>query len=258
MRACGESMLRSDAVSPSSTACVLLVECGRSRGALARYAAPLAASPSLRRLLAAGRPRVVDDLAVFCARRIPIAALGTALRMLHRRNVTGAQSMQRVARYSRLIGEVLAGRGKAGADDEFVDKLFAFASMRDLGMIAVPDRILSKRGAAHGAGRVRHEEARPRGGTSPRGDGWQRLSPRTARPGHPALRAHRGGGRGVRRSDQRAALAGCVLNRRRAGRGAAPGRQHARSGLRGRPGCQGRRGAIVQERCPEPPATLRK
>jgi HD-GYP domain-containing protein (c-di-GMP phosphodiesterase class II) len=54
--------------------------------------------------------------------------------------------MQRVAHYARLIGGALREAGTAEVDDEFLEQVFAFAALRDLGMIGVPERVLAKRG----------------------------------------------------------------------------------------------------------------
>ncbi|HEU5319754.1 MAG TPA: HD domain-containing phosphohydrolase, partial [Methylomirabilota bacterium] len=182
-------------------------------GPLTNYEAPLAATSSLRRLLAAGRPRVVDDLAVFgqgCAehtlrirdqgyrasytlplslngvlwgflfldstrphvftpevladldvfahlvsslvthelstQRLLVAALTTAVEMVHRRDPETGAHLQRMARFARLIAEELGRRGAAGVDDEFVERVFLFAPLHDVGKIAIPDVVLRKPG----------------------------------------------------------------------------------------------------------------
>lgn len=57
---------------------------------------------------------------------------------------TGAH-LERMARYSRLIARRLAAGH--GLDDEFVESVYLFAPLHDIGKIAIPDRILQKPGA---------------------------------------------------------------------------------------------------------------
>ncbi|MEY4761139.1 MAG: hypothetical protein RLZZ200_995 [Pseudomonadota bacterium] len=56
---------------------------------------------------------------------------------------TGAH-LERMANYSRLIARGVAG--KRGLDDEFVEQVFLFAPLHDIGKIGIPDRILLKPG----------------------------------------------------------------------------------------------------------------
>lgn len=56
---------------------------------------------------------------------------------------TGAH-LERMARFSRLIAHALAPR--LGLRDEFVEAIFWFSPMHDIGKIAIPDRILCKPG----------------------------------------------------------------------------------------------------------------
>lgn len=56
---------------------------------------------------------------------------------------TGAH-IERMARYSRLIAKAIAG--KFGLNDEFVEQVFLFAPLHDIGKIGIPDRILLKPG----------------------------------------------------------------------------------------------------------------
>jgi hypothetical protein len=56
---------------------------------------------------------------------------------------TGAH-LERMARYSRLIAKFIAT--KHGFDDEFVECLYLFAPLHDIGKIGIPDNILLKPG----------------------------------------------------------------------------------------------------------------
>jgi hypothetical protein len=76
-----------------------------------------------------------------------------AIRMIHAavetvRQVTRARDeetgahLERMARYARIIGQRLAPR--LGMSDEFVEFLYQFAPLHDVGKIGVPDHILCK------------------------------------------------------------------------------------------------------------------
>lgn len=61
----------------------------------------------------------------------------------HKDPETGAH-LERMARFSRLIANGVAGEYRL--DDEFVEAVFWFAPMHDIGKIAIPDEILRKPG----------------------------------------------------------------------------------------------------------------
>jgi len=100
-------------------------------------------------------PAVVDELSAF-ARLAAALVAGTLLpaRMLHsalrvattlthyRDPETGAH-LERMRRYARLVAAALAPEWDLS--DEFVEFLYLFAPLHDVGKIAVPDRILLKR-----------------------------------------------------------------------------------------------------------------
>ena len=56
---------------------------------------------------------------------------------------TGAH-LERMARYSRLLGRAVAD--ERGVSDEFVENLFIYAPLHDIGKIGIPDRVLLKPG----------------------------------------------------------------------------------------------------------------
>jgi HD-GYP domain-containing protein (c-di-GMP phosphodiesterase class II) len=60
------------------------------------------------------------------------------------RDVETAAHLDRTARYSRLIARELALRH--GLDDEFVEYVFLFAPLHDIGKVGIPDSILLKPG----------------------------------------------------------------------------------------------------------------
>ena len=78
--------------------------------------------------------------------RILAAAVKTAHDMVHFRDPETGAHMDRMARYSRLIAQHLAGAGVADLDDAAIEQIFEFAPLHDLGKLAVPDRILLKEG----------------------------------------------------------------------------------------------------------------
>ena len=76
-----------------------------------------------------------------------VAALRSAIlvarKMSHTHNEETGTHLDRMARYSRLIAKSLADAGW-GINDEFVEFIFLYAPLHDVGKIAVSDRILLK------------------------------------------------------------------------------------------------------------------
>ena len=62
----------------------------------------------------------------------------------HLRDLETGVHLDRMARYARLVARRLAPR--AGLNDEFVEHVFLFAPLHDIGKIGVPDTILLKPG----------------------------------------------------------------------------------------------------------------
>jgi len=62
----------------------------------------------------------------------------------HMRDLETGDHLERMARYSRLIARELAP--SLGRDDEWVEHLFLFAPLHDIGKIGVPDSVLLKPG----------------------------------------------------------------------------------------------------------------
>ena len=102
------------------------------------------------------RPLVVEQLAVFghllaltlihsvTPVRMLHSALRVASRLTHYRDPETGAHLDRMSHYARLIAQVLAP--KQNLSDEFIEFLFLFAPVHDIGKIAVPDSILLKRG----------------------------------------------------------------------------------------------------------------
>ncbi|MHB1099327.1 MAG: HD domain-containing phosphohydrolase [Burkholderiales bacterium] len=184
---------------------------------LMNYQAKLADAPSLAEILQKGRPRVVNNLALFSAgghehtRRIEgekhvssytmpmyvrgvffgfiffnsrelapfteevlsridpfghlialtiisdlstaqtlLATVKTARDMAHLRDEETGAHQDRMSRYARLIARKLAR--EYGFSDEYIENVFIFAPLHDIGKMGVPDQILLK------AGRLNEEE----------------------------------------------------------------------------------------------------
>jgi HD-GYP domain-containing protein (c-di-GMP phosphodiesterase class II) len=62
--------------------------------------------------------------------------------MTHSRDPETASHLERMSRYTRLIAKELAD--KYHFDDPFIEHIYLFAPLHDLGKIKVPDRILLK------------------------------------------------------------------------------------------------------------------
>jgi HD-GYP domain-containing protein (c-di-GMP phosphodiesterase class II) len=84
---------------------------------------------------------IVNEVA---AVRTLLAALRTARDMTRHRDAETGRHVDRMARYSRLIADELADLH--GFDDEYIEHVFMFAPLHDIGKIGVSDRILLKPG----------------------------------------------------------------------------------------------------------------
>lgn len=72
------------------------------------------------------------------------AALKTAGKLSHLRDPETGSHLDRMSRYSRIIARTLAPTHDL--DDTFIEHLFMFAPLHDIGKIAIPDNILLKPG----------------------------------------------------------------------------------------------------------------
>jgi HD-GYP domain-containing protein (c-di-GMP phosphodiesterase class II) len=70
------------------------------------------------------------------------AALKTTGHITHHRDPETGSHLDRMSRYSRLIARTLADRYQL--DDDYIEHIFMFSPLHDLGKIAIPDRILLK------------------------------------------------------------------------------------------------------------------
>lgn len=72
------------------------------------------------------------------------AALKTTGHITHHRDPETGSHLDRMSRYSRLIARALADRYQL--DDDYIEHIFMFSPLHDIGKIAIPDRILLKAG----------------------------------------------------------------------------------------------------------------
>ena len=76
--------------------------------------------------------------------RTLVATIKTALDMTHSRDPETGSHLERMSRYSREIARALAEKHQL--NDRYIEQLFQFAPLHDLGKIKVPDRVLLKNG----------------------------------------------------------------------------------------------------------------
>ncbi|BBM84697.1 HD domain-containing phosphohydrolase [Candidatus Uabimicrobium amorphum] len=75
-----------------------------------------------------------------------LATLKTASSLMHYKDPETSNHIQRMARYTRLIAKELAQTNKYDFTDEYIERIFLYAPLHDIGKIAVPDEILQKKG----------------------------------------------------------------------------------------------------------------
>lgn len=76
--------------------------------------------------------------------RTLVVSVQAARHMTHHRDVETGEHINRMAHYARIIAKELAQHHEM--DDEYIEKIFLFSSLHDIGKIAVPDAILRKQG----------------------------------------------------------------------------------------------------------------
>jgi response regulator RpfG family c-di-GMP phosphodiesterase len=84
---------------------------------------------------------VVNELT---AMRTLVAAVMTTSHFTHVRDPETGSHVDRMSRFARLIARELAPRHKL--DDDYIEHVFMYAPLHDIGKIAIPDRILFKPG----------------------------------------------------------------------------------------------------------------
>jgi HD-GYP domain-containing protein (c-di-GMP phosphodiesterase class II) len=78
------------------------------------------------------------------AMRTLVAAVTTTSHFTHVRDPETGTHLDRMSRYARLITRELAPRHKL--DDDYIEHVFMYSPLHDIGKIAIPDRILFKPG----------------------------------------------------------------------------------------------------------------
>lgn len=76
--------------------------------------------------------------------RMVIESARVARELTEMRDFETGTHLERMGRYSRIIAREVAPRH--GLDDEFVESVYLFAPLHDIGKISIPDRILLKPG----------------------------------------------------------------------------------------------------------------
>ncbi|HSV29644.1 MAG TPA: HD domain-containing phosphohydrolase, partial [Candidatus Omnitrophota bacterium] len=104
----------------------------------AEYFAP----PVVSRLKPVAEVVALQTIMELDAVRMIQASVRTVRQISRARDEETGAHLERMARYSRLIAQRLAPR--RGMSDEWVEFLFQFAPLHDVGKIAVPDQILFK------------------------------------------------------------------------------------------------------------------
>jgi HD-GYP domain-containing protein (c-di-GMP phosphodiesterase class II) len=84
---------------------------------------------------------VVNELT---AMRTLAAAVMTTSRFTHLRDPETGSHIDRMSRYARMIARELAPRHNL--DDDYIEHVFMYSPLHDIGKIAIPDRILFKPG----------------------------------------------------------------------------------------------------------------
>ncbi|QOJ19333.1 MAG: HD domain-containing protein [Gammaproteobacteria bacterium] len=84
---------------------------------------------------------IVNELASL---KVMNAALKTTSGITHFRDPETGSHLDRMSRYSRIIAEALAGQ--YDLDDVYIEHIFMFSPLHDIGKIAIPDSILLKPG----------------------------------------------------------------------------------------------------------------
>jgi HD-GYP domain-containing protein (c-di-GMP phosphodiesterase class II) len=64
--------------------------------------------------------------------------------LVHQRDPETGAHLERMSRYARLIARDLAQRGVHVLHDEWIEQVYMFAPLHDVGKIAIPDRVLQK------------------------------------------------------------------------------------------------------------------
>ncbi len=84
---------------------------------------------------------VINELT---AARTLVAAVATTSHFTHLRDPETGSHIDRMSRYTRLIARALAPRHQLA--DDYIENVFMYSPLHDIGKVAIPDRILFKPG----------------------------------------------------------------------------------------------------------------
>lgn len=84
---------------------------------------------------------VISDLSII---HTLMAAVGTAKHFSHKRDPETGSHLDRMSRYAWLIAKMIAPRHQLS--DEYIEHVFMFAPLHDIGKFSIPDHILLKPG----------------------------------------------------------------------------------------------------------------
>ena len=73
-----------------------------------------------------------------------LAVLRTANEMVHLKDPETGSHLARMSRFSRIIAKELAETGKYEFDDKFIEDMFIYSPLHDVGKIGIPDKVLLK------------------------------------------------------------------------------------------------------------------
>lgn len=90
---------------------------------------------------------VIQELA---STRVLLAALKSAGEMVHERDPETGVHLDRMSRFSRIIAQHLAETGRYAFTDEFIEWIFLFSPLHDIGKIGIPDEVLRKAAPLNG------------------------------------------------------------------------------------------------------------
>lgn len=77
--------------------------------------------------------------------RTLVAAVTTASHLTHQRDPETGSHLDRMSRFARLIAKALATQHQL--DDEYIERIFMFSPLHDIGKIGIPDGVLLKPGS---------------------------------------------------------------------------------------------------------------
>jgi len=108
------------------------------------YEADVFTKPALHQLDVFGHMVSLMVINELSTTRTLVAAVTTMSNLTHVRDPETGSHLDRISRYARLIAMRLATRH--ALDDEFIERIFMYSPLHDIGKIGIPDHILLKPG----------------------------------------------------------------------------------------------------------------